>query len=169
MYHMHRPLKNQRWFFFSLWDTCSIFLKWSSYLCTHSSRLLGQCLAHPGCAVVGNTLSRFPSPESLHFLFFPWNMCVPVTSHPNLLILQDSNTTPSRKPSLILPVGDGFVPMAVYLPLSFSIFHFFPYQQRSVHIPYLPSSLLVPVWGAIFFLSLISSSVSGTRAFLHLS
>ena len=104
MYHMHRPLKNQRWVFFSLWDTCSIFLKWSSYLCTHSSRLLGQCLAHPGCAVVGNTLSRFPSPESLHFLFFPWNMCVPVTSHPNLLILQDSNTTPSRKP---LPTPPG--------------------------------------------------------------
>ena len=112
--------------FFSLWDTCSIFLKWSSYLCIHSSRLLGQCLAHPECAVTGSTLSCFPSPESLHFLFFPWDMCVPVTSHPTRLILQDSNATPSRKPSLILPAGDGFAPMTAYLPLSFSIFHFFP-------------------------------------------
>lgn len=144
MYHMHRPLKNQRRVFFSLWDTCSIFLKWSSYLCTHSSRLLGQCLAHPGCAVVGNTLSLSLS-WSLYFLFFPWNMCAPVTSHPNLLILQDSNTTPSRKPSLILPVGSGFVPHGCLPAPLFQHLSLFPYQQRSVHIPYLPNSLLVPV------------------------
>lgn len=65
MYHMHRPLKNQRrvllFFFFFPWDTCSIFLKWSSYLWINAARLLGQCVAHPGHEVIGNTLSHLPS------------------------------------------------------------------------------------------------------------
>lgn len=54
---------------------------------------------------------------------------VPTASQPNLLILQDSNGTPSEKPSLILPVGYGFsfpcAPMTLYLHLYFGIFNFF--------------------------------------------
>lgn len=161
MYHMHRPLKNHAFFFFPLGHLFHFLEMEQPFLCTHSSRLLGQCLAHPGCAVVGNTLSRSLL-ESLYFLFFPWNMCAPVTSHPNLLILQDSNTS-LQEALPHSPCGRWFCSHGCLPAPLFSIFHSFPYQQRSAHIPYLPNSLLVPVWGAMFFLPLKPSSVSGTK------
>lgn len=127
MYHMHRPQKISVGIFFSQ-DTCSIFLKWSSYLCIHSSRLLGQLAAHPGPRCIRSALSHLPSTESLRSLFFPQEVCCPyclisTSSHPSgfkCQLLQEALRMRRRAYGLSLP----FAPMTLTCT-CFSICLFF--------------------------------------------
>lgn len=171
MYHMHRPQKISVGIFFSQ-DTCSIFLKWSSYLCIHSSWLLGQLVAHPGPWCIGSALSHLPSTESLRSLF-PQEVCCPhcltsSSSHPSgfkCQLLQEALPAYPRAYGLSLP----FAPMTLTCTsVSASVFSFFTvgiFENKS----YLPNYICSFWGGCVFCLWCLAQCLAKNRPFMHFS
>lgn len=167
---MNRPLKNQCLDFFP-WDTCSVFSKWSSYLCINSPQHLGQGLAHPGHAVIRNTVTSplcgvlafsvlsvgnvlSPLPHSQIFSSFKIQMAPPPRSPPSFSLWV------MVSPFLVLPRL--FTCTAILASFTFSFV-----AEILKCMPYLPNYILVPFWGDFVFWLLVPSSVSGTKQTLH--
>lgn len=120
---MQRPRSNQHKEFYHRppQNTCSIFLKWSSYPCINSSYI--RSLPGPsGHAVIRNTLLwLLSSVESLISPFLPWECVILIALHPNLLNLQEA--------FLLLPMGCGltllFASRTPCLHLCFGVFQHF--------------------------------------------
>lgn len=125
MYHTHRPLKNQCRDFFSLGHLFH-FLEMeqlSLYKFLHTFRSMPA--ASRACCHLEHSLMPLLNRVLAFSVFFHGKCMVPITSHSNLLILQDANTTPSKKLSLLLSIQSvpSFCPHDCFgiFPFSFAM------------------------------------------------